>query len=140
MTKQEQIAKMEKIINEMYNSYATTAKEIAEELYNAGYQKALSDLQSDTQKKFKKKHSNGVDNEIESNSAFCDEKCVEFDKLKSDNQMLIEALQYMAGMYGLRVSRTKLDDEIEYSCNNYVIDEKTWDVLKRAEEMICWWE
>ena len=39
-TKQEQIEEIEKIIDEMYWVYDTTAGEIAEGLYNAGYRKA----------------------------------------------------------------------------------------------------
>ena len=39
-TKQEQIEEMAKIIDELYNVYDTTADEIAEGLYNAGYRKA----------------------------------------------------------------------------------------------------
>lgn len=39
MTKQEQIEEMAKIIYEMYNVYTTTADDIAEGLYNAGYRK-----------------------------------------------------------------------------------------------------
>ena len=39
MTKQEQIAEMAKIVDEMYNVYTTTAEDIAEGLYNAGYRK-----------------------------------------------------------------------------------------------------
>lgn len=39
MTKQEQIDEMAKIIDEMYNVYTTTADDIAEGLYNAGYRK-----------------------------------------------------------------------------------------------------
>lgn len=39
MNKQEQIEEMEKIIDELYNVYDTTAGEIAEGLYNAGYRK-----------------------------------------------------------------------------------------------------
>ena len=64
----------------------------------------------------------------------------EIERLKADNQVLIEALQYMAGMYGFSLSRTKLDNEIEYSCNHYVTDKKTWLALKKAEEIISWWE
>ena len=37
MTKQEQIEEMAKIIDEMYNVYTTTADDIADGLYNAGY-------------------------------------------------------------------------------------------------------
>lgn len=39
MTKQEQIEEIAKIIDEMYWVYDTTAGDIAEELYNAGYRK-----------------------------------------------------------------------------------------------------
>ena len=40
MNREEQIAEMAKIVDEMYNVYTTTADDIAEGLYNAGYQKA----------------------------------------------------------------------------------------------------
>ena len=39
MTKQEQIEEMAKIVDEMYNVYTTTAHDIAEGIYNAGYRK-----------------------------------------------------------------------------------------------------
>ena len=39
MNKQEQIEAMEKIIDELYNVYDTTAGDIAEGLYNTGYRK-----------------------------------------------------------------------------------------------------
>ena len=39
MTKQEQIEEMVKIVDEMYNVYTTTADDIADGLYNAGYRK-----------------------------------------------------------------------------------------------------
>ena len=39
MTKQEQIEEISKIVDEMYNVYTTTADDIAEGLYNAGYRK-----------------------------------------------------------------------------------------------------
>ena len=39
MTRQEQIEEMAKIIDEMYNVYTTTADDIAEGIYNAGYRK-----------------------------------------------------------------------------------------------------
>lgn len=54
MTKQEQIEEIAKIVDEMYNVYTTTADDIAEGIYNAGYRKTFtSDLASDTQKAFK---------------------------------------------------------------------------------------
>ena len=39
MNREEQIAEMAKIIDELYNVYDTTAGDIAEGLYNAGYRK-----------------------------------------------------------------------------------------------------
>ena len=39
MTKQEQIEEIAKIVDEMYNVYTTTADDIAEGIYNAGYRK-----------------------------------------------------------------------------------------------------
>ena len=38
-TKQEQIEEMAKIVDEMYNVYTTTADDIAEGIYDAGYRK-----------------------------------------------------------------------------------------------------
>lgn len=46
MTRQEQIEEMAKIIDEMYNVYTTTADDIAEGLYNAGYRK-IDDLKAE---------------------------------------------------------------------------------------------
>ena len=40
MNREEQIEEMTKIVDEMYNVYTTTADDIAEGLYNAGYRKA----------------------------------------------------------------------------------------------------
>ena len=40
MIRQEQIEEMAKIVDEMYNVYTTTADDIAEGIYDAGYQKA----------------------------------------------------------------------------------------------------
>lgn len=39
MTRQEQIEEIAKIVDEMYNVYTTTADDIADGLYNAGYRK-----------------------------------------------------------------------------------------------------
>ena len=46
MTKQEQIYEIAKIIDEMYNVYTTTADDIAEGIYNAGYRK-IDDLKAE---------------------------------------------------------------------------------------------
>lgn len=46
MTRQEQIEEMAKIVDEMYNVYTTTADDIAEGIYNAGYRK-IDDLKAE---------------------------------------------------------------------------------------------
>ena len=43
MDKEQQIEEMAKIVDEMYNVYTTTAEDIAEGLYNAGYRKIDDD-------------------------------------------------------------------------------------------------
>lgn len=57
-----------------------------------------------------------------------------------ENEILKEALTYMANMYGLNLSMCRLDNEIEYSCNGYVVDRETYFVLKQAKGIIDWWE
>lgn len=62
MTKREQIEEMAKIVDEMYNVYTTTADDIAEGLYNAGYRKTFtSNIASDTQKAFKEGYEKGCE-------------------------------------------------------------------------------
>lgn len=62
MNREEQIAEIAKIIDEMYWVYDTTAGDIAEGLYNAGYRKTFtSDLASDTQKAFKEGYEKGCE-------------------------------------------------------------------------------
>lgn len=46
MTRQEQIEEMAKIVDEMYNVYTTTAEDIADGIYNAGYRK-IDDLKAE---------------------------------------------------------------------------------------------
>ena len=43
MDKKQQIEEMSKIVDEMYNVYTTTAEDIAEGIYNAGYRKIDDD-------------------------------------------------------------------------------------------------
>ena len=43
MDKKQQIEEMAKIVDEMYNVYTTTADDIADGLYNAGYRKIDDD-------------------------------------------------------------------------------------------------
>ena len=90
MTKQEQIEEIAKIVDEMYNVYTTTADDIAEGIYNAGYRKTFtSDLASDTQKAFKDGYEKGLDDGISLNKAFYNEKCAEFNKLCYDYNKLL---------------------------------------------------
>lgn len=46
MNKEQQIEEMAKIVDEMYNVYTTTADDIAEGIYNAGYRK-IDDLKAE---------------------------------------------------------------------------------------------
>lgn len=46
MNREQQIAEMAKIVDEMYNVYTTTADDIAEGIYNAGYRK-IDDLKAE---------------------------------------------------------------------------------------------
>ena len=46
MTKQDQIEDVARIVDEMYNVYTTTADDIADGLYNAGYRK-IDDLKAE---------------------------------------------------------------------------------------------
>lgn len=56
----------------------------------------------------------------------------EIERLKTHNKILVEALEYMFNTYGIKLSMTKLDDEIEYSCNGYVVDKDTYLTLNKA--------
>ena len=78
MTRQEQIEEMAKIVDEMYNVYTTTADDIAEGLYNAGYRKTFtSDLASDTQKAYKDGYEKAQS-----------ELKTEIERLKAENEQL----------------------------------------------------
>lgn len=46
MNREEQVEEMAKIVDEMYNVYTTTAEDIAEGIYNAGYRK-VDDLKAE---------------------------------------------------------------------------------------------
>lgn len=61
-------------------------------------------------------------------------------EIENKETILQEALTYMAGMYGLRLSKHKIDDYIEYSCNGYTINKETYDVLQKANKIIDFWE
>ena len=58
----------------------------------------------------------------------------------TNEEILIEALEYFAGMHGFTLERNNYDGEIEYSCNGYVVDEDTMKVLVQAKKLIGWWE
>lgn len=57
-----------------------------------------------------------------------------------ETDTLVAALEYFAGMYGFAVERNDYDGNIEYSCNGYVVDEDTFNVLDKAKDLIDWWE
>ena len=60
MNKNEQIEEMAKIVDEMYNVYTTTAEDIAEGLYNAGYRKIDDDCAVITKAELKQYKSQAV--------------------------------------------------------------------------------
>lgn len=65
MTKQEQIEEMAKIVDEMYNVYTTTADDIADGLYNAGYRKIPENAVVLTKKEYIDLSRNYVTEQIE---------------------------------------------------------------------------
>lgn len=80
MTEQEQIEEMAKIVDEMYNVYTTTADDIADGLYNAGYRKTFtSDIASDTLKLDARELITEQEKEIE--------------RLKAENACLLKACE-----------------------------------------------
>jgi hypothetical protein len=58
----------------------------------------------------------------------------------TNEEILKEALEYFTGMYGFKLERNSYDGEIEYSCNEYVVDEDTAKVLAQAKRLVGWWE
>lgn len=83
MDKEKQIEEMAKIVDEMYNVYTTTAEDIADGLYNAGYRKTFaSDLASDTQKAFKEGYVKGIE-----------EQKAEIERLKAENASRQKAIE-----------------------------------------------
>lgn len=60
--------------------------------------------------------------------------------MNEENEILKTALNYMTDMYGLELSMYKIDNDIEYSCNGYCVDRETYFVLKKAKQIISFWE
>ena len=60
MDKKQQIEEITKIVDEMYNVYTTTAEDIAEGLYNAGYRKIDDDCAVITKAELKQYKSQAV--------------------------------------------------------------------------------
>ena len=82
MNREEQISEMAKIVDEMYNVYTTTADDIAEGLYNAGYRKTFtSDLANDTQKAYKEGYEKAQS-----------ELKTEIERLKAENKELTKVV------------------------------------------------
>ena len=142
MTKQEQIEEMAKIIDELYNVYDTTAGDIAEGLYNAGYRNTFtSDLANDTQKAYKEgyeKAQSKLKTEIERLRT----------TLRQCNTELNSALESLKsqcreiGELKAKVKQTKIDVLTELKKKTYVNDycrevveiEKIDELLKEYED------
>lgn len=58
----------------------------------------------------------------------------------NEKEILKEALEYFAGMYGFTLSKNEDEGSIEYSCNGYVVDKDTMKILVQAKKLIDWWE
>ena len=141
-TKQEQIEEMAKIVDEMYNVYTTTADDIAEGIYNAGYRKTFtSDLANDTQKAYKEgyeKAQSELKTEIERLRT----------TLRQCNTELNSALESLKsqcreiGELKAKVKQTKIDVLTELKKKTYVNDycrevveiEKIDELLKEYED------
>lgn len=100
MNREEQIEEMAKIIDEMYWVYDTTAGDIAEELYNAGYRKA-EEIRKETAKEieqFKTSNQNAIDkiNELQK----------EINALQEENRRLDEYVS-------CTLSAQEFDEEIK---------------------------
>ena len=89
MTKQEQIEEMAKIVDEMYNVYTTTADDIADGLYNAGYRK-VDDFEAEDERLRE------VIRQLNTNYNRAWERlksdCREIGELKAENEQLKEKL------------------------------------------------
>ena len=82
MNREEQIAEMAKIIDEMYWVYDTTAGDIAEGLYNAGYRKTFtSDIANNKKKAFKEGYEKAQS-----------ELKTEIERLKAENEELTKVV------------------------------------------------
>lgn len=85
-TKQEQIEEMAKIVDEMYNVYTTTADDIAEGLYNAGYRKVPFDIRhcfNEIERKMKFKTDFGTIDFTEEQTLFIEQAiCWEEEKIR----------------------------------------------------------
>ena len=141
-TKQEQIEEISKIVDEMYNVYTTTADDIAEGLYNAGYRKTFtSDLANDTQKAYKEgyeKAQSELKTEIERLRT----------TLRQCNTELNSALESLKsqcreiGELKAKVKQTKIDVLTELKKKTYVNDycrevveiDKIDELLKEYED------
>lgn len=142
MNREEQIAEIAKIIDEMYWVYDTTAGDIAEGLYNAGYRKTFtSDLANDTQKAYKEgyeKAQSELKTEIERLRT----------TLRQCNTELNSALESLKsqcreiGELKAKVKQTKIDVLTELKKKTYVNDycrevveiEKIDELLKEYED------
>ena len=143
MNREEQIAEIAKIIDEMYWVYDTTAGDIAEGLYNAGYRKTFtSDLANDTQKAYKERYEKAQS-----------ELKTEIERLKAENEELtkvvsskvydlIDNAKEIANARETWEQQTKIDVLTELKGKSYVNDycrevveiEEIDELLKEYEE------
>lgn len=133
MNKEQQISEMAKIVDEMYNVYTTTADDIAEGLYNAGYRKTFtSDLANDTQKAYKEGYEKAQS-----------ELKTEIERLKAENEELtkvvsskvydlIDNAKEIANARETWEQQAKIDvlNELKWKMDNERYNDDTADIIR----------
>ena len=114
MTKQEQIEEMAKIVDEMYNVYTTTADDIAEGIYNAGYRK-VDDFEAEDERLREVIRQLNTDYNRAWECLKSD--CREIGELKAENKQL-------------KTECALLDDELR------IARQETIDVLNKVKEKL----
>lgn len=56
--------------------------------------------------------------------------------MNDEIEILKEALRWYMEMYGCNHQMNKYDDDIEYSCNGYVVNRKDMEAITKAERIV----
>ena len=117
-TKQEQIEEMAKIIDEMYNVYTTTAGDIADGLYNAGYRKVPFDIRhcfNEIERKMKFKTDFGTIDFTEEQILFIEQAiCGEEEKIRKETaKKILDKLNALMEQYHYKSTAWR-------NCTNFI--------------------